>query len=34
MARQALEQARSMYPIELPVREQNRVPIDIFNSPR
>lgn|SRR5574341_2687585 len=31
LAKQSLEEAKRNYPVELPVREQQRVPIDLFN---
>ena len=33
-ARQALEEARSLYPVELPIREQQHLPIGVFNYRR
>jgi hypothetical protein len=34
MARQSLEEALARYPIELPIRDQQRLPIGIFNGRR
>lgn len=31
MAKQALEDARRLYPVELPIRDQQRLPIGLFN---